>query len=58
MTGNRGSDGLFSLVGGIGVYWSNTITGSGSRFLYFASSDASINSSNRSGGYSARCIKD
>jgi uncharacterized protein (TIGR02145 family) len=58
MTGSRGSDGLFSLVGGIGVYWSNTITGSGSRFLYFASSDASINSSNRSGGYSARCIKD
>jgi hypothetical protein len=58
MTGSRGSDGLFSLVGGIGVYWSNTIAGSGSHFLYFASDNASINSNNRSGGYSARCIKD
>jgi uncharacterized protein (TIGR02145 family) len=45
-------------VGSRGYYWSNTVSSSNSRVLFFSSSDASMGGSYRAHGRSVRCIKD
>jgi uncharacterized protein (TIGR02145 family) len=42
---------------GVGNYWSSTVSGSNSHYLYFNSSNAFIGNPNRAYGYSVRCIK-
>ena len=55
MAGYRlGSNGSFDYVGTAGHYWSST----GSRYLWFNSSDAGMNTYDRASGFSVRCIKD
>ncbi len=49
--------GLFA-IGSSGYYWTSTISGTNSRFLYFSTSNAFMNAFYRSTGYSVRCIKD
>ena len=57
--GYRGrSSGTVSFAGGDGSYWSATVTGSRSRYLYFCSGDAFMYSSYRAYGFSVRCLKD
>lgn len=45
-------------VGSGGYYWSSTVDGAYSRFLYFTSSGANMLSANRAGGLSVRCLKE
>ncbi len=52
------SAGSLDSVGSSGNYWSSTVDGSYSRFLYFNSSFAFMNSDVRAGGLSVRCLKD
>jgi uncharacterized protein (TIGR02145 family) len=52
------NSGSFSGVGSSGVYWSNTISNTFSRLLYFDASSGSMNMNFRANGYSIRCIKD
>ena len=56
--GRNGSSGSLNLVGSPGRYWSSTIDGTNSRYLFFYSSDAYMNSNYRANGFSVRCIKD
>lgn len=56
MGGNR--DGLVGSIGSSGNYWSSTISGAGSRYLYFGSSTSLTLTHDRSFGGSVRCIKD
>lgn len=49
---------LGGCVGNCGFYWSSTINGSESRYLYFDRYNTLWNSAWRSFGYSVRCIKD
>jgi uncharacterized protein (TIGR02145 family) len=59
VAGNRyGGDGSLYTVGSRGYYWSATVDGTNARSLYFHSSNANMNSSNRAGGRSVRCLKD
>jgi len=51
-------DGTLSDVGSIGFYWSSTVTGIFSRFLYFRSNIALVNRNYRAFGFSVRCLKD
>ncbi len=53
-----GSSGSLYDVGSLGTYWSSTLDGSYSRYLYFGSSVASMSSNGRAFGSSVRCIKD
>lgn len=53
-----GSDGSLNRVGLDGDYWSSTVGGSSSRFLYFNSGNAIVNIDGRAGGKSVRCLKD
>jgi uncharacterized protein (TIGR02145 family) len=52
------SDGSFSNVGSGGRYWSSTVSSTGSRNLFFFSSDALMDTNNRALGFSVRCLKD
>jgi len=52
------SDGSLGYVGSHGYYWSSTVSGTGSSYLYFHSSSASMLNFNRALGYSVRCLKD
>ena len=52
------SNGSLYLVDSYGVYWSSTVDGFSARFLYFYSSNADMDHSYRSRGYSVRCLKD
>jgi uncharacterized protein (TIGR02145 family) len=52
------SNGSLSNVGSYGNYWSSTVVGTYSRYLYFFSSNAYMSSSSRANGFSVRCIKD
>ena len=52
------SNGSLSSVGSGGGYWSSTVGGTHSRYLYFYSSNAFMLSINRAYGYSVRCLKD
>jgi uncharacterized protein (TIGR02145 family) len=50
--------GGFGEVGSSGSYWSSTVSGTRSSYLYFISSDASLYNANRANGFTVRCIKD
>ena len=53
------SNGTLNNVGSRGDYWSSSVSGTSARGLYFASSDATVNTTyNRAFGLSVRCIKD
>ena len=52
------SNGSLYFVGSFGHYWSSTVDGTYSRFLFFNSSSASLGSNYRAFGYSVRCLKD
>ena len=52
------NSGSFGTVGAYGLYWSSTVSGTGSRSLYFDSSNASMGDSYRAAGFSVRCLKD
>jgi len=52
------SSGTLSNVGSTGFYWSSTVDGTFSRFLYFYSSNDFVDSSYRAYGFSVRCLKD
>ena len=56
--GRTGGNGALYTVGSYGYYWSSTIDGPFSRFLYFNSSGADMTSSIRAFGFSVRCLKD
>ncbi len=51
-------DGSLVDAGTHGRYWSSTVDGTNSKFLYFNGSNAVIQNGNRGYGYSVRCIKD
>jgi uncharacterized protein (TIGR02145 family) len=51
-------NGVLANVGGIGLYWSSTVSSTDSRFLYFNNSSAFIIPYARSRGLSIRCLKD
>ena len=52
------SSGSLIIVGTGGDYWSSTVSGAGSRDLYFGSSSAVMYGSGRAFGISVRCLKD
>lgn len=53
-----GSNGSLDYVGSYGLYWSSTVVGTSSRYLYFNGSTAAMHTIYRTSGYSVRCIKD
>ena len=57
VAGYRYSNGSLDYVGSNGLYWSSTVDGTNSRYLFFYSSDAAMYSANRAFGFSVRCIK-
>jgi hypothetical protein len=59
MAGFRGYGfGSLGDVGSNGYYWSSTFIGTGSRYLYFHSSNANMSANSRAFGFSVRCLKD
>ncbi len=59
MPGGRNySTGSLNNVGTEGLYWSSTVSGTNSRFLFFDSSFATISFNGRAYGFSVRCLKD
>ena len=52
------SSGSRNDVGSLGYYWSSTVDGAYSRFLYFNYSNAYMDSDYRARGFSVRCLKD
>jgi hypothetical protein len=59
LAGNRANlNGTLGNVGSNGNYWSSTVSGTDSRFLYFNSSYALMIGNNRAGGFTVRCLKD
>jgi hypothetical protein len=52
------NSGSLSNVGGYGYYWSSSVDGARSRFLYFGSGNATMSSYYREYGITARCLKD
>ena len=58
LTGLRdGSNGTLAVVGAYGGYWSSTVSGTGSRHLYFNSSSAYASDGTRNYGFTVRCLK-
>jgi uncharacterized protein (TIGR02145 family) len=51
-------DGSLNTVGAHGRYWSSSVNGTYSLYLFFHSSSASVDNHRRSFGFSVRCIKD
>jgi hypothetical protein len=51
------SDGSILNVGLSGLYWSNTVSGTVSRALYFDLGDAYMGGPKRAAGFTVRCIK-
>lgn len=51
-------DGSLGDTGSNGYYWNSTVDGTSAKALNFYGTDAGMFSTNRSGGYSVRCIKD
>jgi uncharacterized protein (TIGR02145 family) len=51
-------DGSIEFVGSVGGYWSSTVDGVHSRYLYFGYYIARMSNFRRAGGFSVRCIKD
>ena len=58
VAGYLGSVGSLINVGSRGCYWSNTVSGSSARGLYFVSNNANMGTYDRTWGYSVRCLKD
>ncbi len=58
MTGGRLSSGVMLASGAEGRYWSSTVNGTNSRFVYIFNTNAYMVSNNRSFALSVRCIKD
>jgi hypothetical protein len=56
--GRDGSDGSLYYVGTYGIYWSSTVSGTGSRDLGFGSGSAGMGTFTRAYGFSVRCLKD
>ena len=59
--GYRGSDGDFGIVGGYGLWWSSSESGTVNawyRYLYYNDGGAYQGSSNRRSGVSVRCLRD
>ena len=56
--GRDGSNGSLASVGTNGYYWSGTVSGSGSRYLNFGSSNAVMYDDVRASGAAVRCLKD
>ena len=57
--GYRGSyDGSLSIRGLTGRYWSSTVNGTNAWYLYFNSSSANTYTTNRSNGFSVRCVSE
>ncbi|NDB35106.1 MAG: hypothetical protein EB023_07105, partial [Flavobacteriia bacterium] len=54
----RWDSGSLNSVGTRGDYWSNTITGTNSRYMNFVNSNAYVSDTNRAFGFSVRCIKE
>ena len=52
------SSGYLYQVGSSGRYWSSTVDGTSSRYLYFLSSGANTSGNSRANGLSVRCLKD
>ena len=52
------NNGTLGGVGGVGYYWSSTVSGAGSRYLHFYSIDAFMGDYNRAVGWTVRCVKD
>ena len=52
------SSGTLDLVGGVGYYWSSTVSASNSRALYFDGGNAFMNTEGRAIGFAVRCLKD
>lgn len=57
VAGYRYSGGSLNTVGTSGAYWSSTVNGTSSWYLYFGSNNASMSYTNRGVGGSVRCIK-
>ncbi|MFV0471115.1 MAG: hypothetical protein ACK5L7_03640 [Paludibacteraceae bacterium] len=58
LAGHRNySSGALGNVGSYSYYWSSTVNGTLARILYFYSGHATMYSSNRTYGFSVRCIK-
>ncbi len=55
---HSGSSGTLNYVGSYGRYWSATVEGSSSSYLYFRSDQVRIDSHYRSYGMSVRCIQE
>lgn len=52
------SDGSLIQVGSFGIYWSSTVNGGYSRYLYFGSGNAFMGDMEHANGFSVRCIKE
>jgi len=52
------ADGSLGLVGSGGYYWSSTVNGASTWYLYFNSGNAYMSLNYRAFGFSVRCIKD
>ena len=52
------SNGALGNVGTFGYYWSSTVSGTNSRYLYFSSSNAGMDARSRANGLAVRCLKD
>ena len=49
---------LYVGSGGLGLYWSSTVSGTDASYMYIISNNASTTSYHRGRGYSIRCTKD
>ncbi len=58
MAGRRISLGFLSFVNSYGYYWSNTVSSTSARNLYFNSGTADVNADSRANGSSVRCFKE
>jgi hypothetical protein len=54
----NGNGGTLGGVGSAGYYWSSSVSGTDSRYLYFYSSSALMDDNGRADGYTVRCLKD
>jgi len=51
------SNGSLNGVGTVGYYWSSTVSGTFSRYLFFFSGDSFMNTGHRANGLTVRCLK-
>jgi hypothetical protein len=58
LVGYRSFNGLLYDVDANGYYWSSTVSGVNSQYLYFNSSIVQMTPNYRVKGYAVRCLKD